>query len=189
MKLDLQQIINNPFAVRFAFFLGRVIPPRVGYPLCNAIGNWSATRHDSKVTQAVRLNQWVIRGANLNKEMLDKVVQETLQNNIRDLYNLYHYVPRPEATQRLIHLNPRACELIERPEFAERGLVIAGLHLSSFDLILQSICQQRLKAMVLTLPDPQGGRWVEYEMRKKTGMNLIPTSVSKLRQAVKHLKQ
>jgi phosphatidylinositol dimannoside acyltransferase len=189
MKIDLQQIINNPFAVNLAFFLGKAIPPGIGSPLCNFIGDWVATRRDSNVTEAIRANQWVVRGANLEKKTLDKAVQETLRNNIRDLYSLYHYVQNPEATQRLIHLNAVARELIERPEFAERGLVILGLHLSGFDLILQSICRQGLKAMVLTIPDPQGGRLIEYEMRKKTGMNLIPASLSTLRQAVKHLEQ
>lgn len=189
MKIDLQQIINNPFAVSLAFFLGRIFPPRVGYPLCNAIGNWIARRRDSKVTQAVRANQWMVRGANLGKETLDKAVRETLKNNIRDLYLLYHYVQRPEATQRLIHLEPLARELIERPEFAEYGLVIVGLHLSGFDLVLQSICRQGFKAMILTIPDPQGGRLIEYEMRKKAGMNVIPASLSTLRLAVKHLEQ
>ncbi len=189
MKIDLQQIINNPFAVRLAFLLGRAIPPGLGFPLCNFIGDWAAARRDSNVTQAVRANQWVVRGANLEKKALDRVVRETLRNNIRDLYHLYHYVENPEATQRLIQLNPLARELIGRPEFAERGLVIVGLHLSAFDLILQSIGRQGLKAMVLTIPDPQGGRLIEYEMRKKTGMNLIPASLSTLRQAVKHLEQ
>jgi KDO2-lipid IV(A) lauroyltransferase len=189
MEIDLQQIINNPFAVHLAFCLGRGIPPRIGYPLCNFIGDWVARRPDSNVTQAVRANQWVVRGANLEKEALDRAVRETLRNNIRDLYHLYHYVQRPEAKERLLHLNPLAHELIGRPEFAERGLVILGLHLSGFDLILQSICRQGLKAMVLTIPEPQGGRLIEYEMRKKAGMNLIPASLSTLRQAVKHLEQ
>lgn len=189
MKIDLQQIINNPFAVRLAFLLGRILPPSVGYPLCNVIGNWIARRRDSKVTQAVRANQWMVRGANLGKETLDKAVRETLKNNIRDLYLLYHYVQRPEATQRLIHLEPLARELIERPEFAEYGLVIVGLHLSGFDLVLQSICRQGFKAMILTIPDPQGGRLIEYEMRKKAGMNVVPASLSTLRLAVKHLEQ
>jgi lauroyl/myristoyl acyltransferase len=189
MKIDIQQIINNPFAVNLAFFLGRAIPPGIGSPLCNFIGDWVATRRDSNVTQAVRANQWVVRGANLEKKTLDKAVQETLRNNLCDLYRLYHYVQNPEATQRLIHLNPLARELIERPEFADRGFVIVGLHLSGFDLILQSICRQGLKAMVLTIPDPQGGRLIEYEMRKKTGMNLIPASLRTLRQAVRHLEQ
>jgi len=189
MKIDLQRIINNPLAVNLAFFLGKGIPPRIAYPLGNFIGDWIAMWRDSNVIRAVRANQWVVRGANLEKEALENAVRETLRNNIRDLYHLYHYVQSPEATQHLIHLNPLACELIERPEFAERGLVIVGLHLSGFDLILQSICQQGLKAMVLTIPDPQGGRLIEYEMRKKTGMNLIPASLSTLRQVVKHLEQ
>jgi KDO2-lipid IV(A) lauroyltransferase len=190
MKIDLQRIINNPSAVNLAFFLGKGIPLRIAYPLGNFIGDWIATWRDSNVIRAVRANQWVVRGANLEKEeALENAVRETLRNNIRDLYHLYHYIQNPEATQHLIHLNPLACELIERPEFAERGLVIVGLHLSGFDLILQSICQQGLKAMVLTIPDPQGGRLIEYEMRKKIGMNLIPASLSTLRQAVKHLEQ
>ena len=188
IKIDLQQIINNPFAVNLAFFLGKWIPPRIGYPLCNFTGNWAATRRDSNIIRAIRANQWVARGANLGKEMLDRAVQETLKNNIRDLYLLYHYVQNPEATQRLIKLDGFAHKLMQRLKFAERGLVIVGLHLSGFDLILQSICRQGLKAMVLTIPDPRGGRLIEYEMRKKTGMNLTPASLSTLRQAVKHLK-
>jgi KDO2-lipid IV(A) lauroyltransferase len=189
MKLDLQQIINNPFAVSLAFFLGRFIPPQVGYPLCNSIGNWIATRRNSNVTQSIRANQWVVGGARLEKEALDRAVQETLRNNIRDLYLLYHHVQDPEATKHLIHLSASAREVVKRPEFAERGLVIVGLHLSGFDLILQSLCRQGLKAMILTIPNPQGGRWIEYEMRKKTGMNVVPASLNALRQAVKHLEQ
>jgi KDO2-lipid IV(A) lauroyltransferase len=42
--------------------------------------------------------------------------------------------------------------------------------------------------MVLTIPDPGGGRRVEFEMRKRTGMNLMPVSVITLRQAIKHLQ-
>ena len=188
LKIDIQQVINNPFAVHLAFFLGKWIPPGLGYPLCDFIGKWAATRRASNMMRAIRANQWVARGANLGKESLDKAVQETLKNNIRDLYLLYHYVQNQEAAQRLIHLDGFAEKLVKRPEFAGRGLVIVGLHLSGFDLILQSVCRQGLKAMVLTIPDPQGGRWIEYEMRKKTGMNLTPASLSTLRQAVKHLE-
>jgi len=189
MRIDLQQIINNPLAVNLAFFLGKIIPTGVGVPICNSLGDWAASRRDSNVTRAVRVNQWVVRGANLQKEALDQAVRETLQNNIYDLYRLYHSVQNPEEMQRLIHWDAPAQGMIERPEFAERGLMILGLHLSGFDLILQSIGRQGFKAMVLTIPDPRGGRLIEYEMRKKTGMNLIPASLSTLRQAMKHLEQ
>ena len=91
--------------------------------------------------------------------------------------------------QRRIVIHPDERELLARPEFADRGLIIVGLHLSNFDLVLQSIYQQGFKGMVLTIPNPQGGRRVEYEMRKKAGMKLVPASVASLRQAVKHLER
>src|SRR5688572_30436226 len=189
MSIDLQQVIDSRRAVALASFLGKLIPPCIGYPICDLITNWVSTRRDSSVIQAVRVNQWVLRGADIEKKALDKIVRETFRNNVRNLYELYHYVHYPEDTQRMIRLDPPARELIERPEFGDRGLVIVGVHLSSFDLILQSVCQQGFNPMVLTIPNPQGGRQVEYEMRRRTGMNLIPTSVSALRQAVKHLER
>lgn len=148
-----------------------------------------AARRDSKLTRVVRTNQWVVRGADLEKQVLDQAVVETLRNNARDIYNLYHNIQNPEATQRMIVISPVDGELVTRPEFSDRGLVIVGLHLSNFDLILQSICRQGFKAMVLTIPNPQGGRRVEYEIRRRTGMNLVPASVSALKQAVKHLER
>src|SRR5215208_6669690 len=189
MSIDLQQIINSPVAVRLVSFLGQVIPPRIAYPVCDLIADRVASRRDSKVIRAVRVNQWMARGANLEKEALDRVVRETFRNNARNLYDLYHYIESPEATQSIISLNPVAYELVERPEFGDRGLVIVGLHLSNFDLALQSICRQGFKIMVLTIPDPQGGRKVEYEKRRKMGVNLVPASLIALRQAVKHLER
>jgi phosphatidylinositol dimannoside acyltransferase len=189
MSIDIQQIINSPRAVSLVFFLGKLIPTRLGYPICDLIANWMSTRRDSNVIQAVRVNQWVARGANMEKKALDKAVRETFRNNVRNLYELYHYIHHPEDTQRMMRLDPPARDLIERPEFGDHGLVIVGVHLSSFDLILQSLCQQGSKPLALTIPNPEGGRRVEYEMRRRTGMNLVPTSVSALRQAVKHLER
>jgi hypothetical protein len=106
MPIDLQQVINSPIAVSLVSFLGRVIPPRIGYSICDLIADWVATRRDSNVVQAVRVNQWMVHGANLEKEALDKAVWETFRNNARNLYDLYHYIQSPEATQRIISLDP-----------------------------------------------------------------------------------
>jgi len=187
--MDIQQILNSTFAVNLAFFIGRIIPPKIGYPICDSVGEWIASQRDSKVTQAVRVNQWVARGANLEKRELDHVIRETLRNNARDLYTLYHYIQDPNEMQRMISIDRKARRWIERPEFADRGVIIVGLHLSNFDFVLQSLCRHGFKPMILTIPNPRGGRRVEYEIRKKTGMNLIPISVNTLRQAVEHLEQ
>lgn len=189
MSIDLQQVINSPFAVRFLSLVARGITPRLGYRLCNLLGGWVAARRTSKLTQAVRANLWVVHGPDLKTEALDRAVQETLQNNARDLYNLYHYLGRQVALQRLIRLSPQAREILQRPEFAGRGLIILGLHLSNFDLVLRCMSQGDFRPLILTISDPQGGQRVEYEMRKRLGMNLVPTSASTLRLAVRHLEK
>lgn len=189
MTIDPQQVINHPFTVRFVSLAARLVPPAIGYPVCDLIGSWAAARRQSRLTRAVRLNQWMARGASMEPLMLDEAVRETLQNNARDIYALYHSLDRPEEIWKRICFNPLAEELVRRPEFANRGLVVAGIHLSSFDSVMLSLVRHGAKALVLTIPDPQGGRRVEYEMRRRTGMNILPASRDALRQAVQHLRQ
>lgn len=189
MSINLQQIINSPFAVQGVSMLARMIPAGIGHPVCDRIGDWIASRKDSMLTRAVRTNQWVARGATLNERELDCAVRQTFRSNARDIYTLYHNIHNPQAMQRKIVIPPAARALVNRPEFAARGLVIVGLHLSNFDFVLQSMAHQGFSAMVLTVPNPQGGRRVEYEIRKKTGLNMVPASVAALRHAVKHLER
>lgn len=189
MAIDLQQVINSPLTVQLTAAVTRAIPPAIGYPLCDWIGRWAASQHRSSITRAVRLNQWMVRGRTLGKADLDKAVRETLQNNTRDLFDLYHHIDRPEVIRRRICPSALVEELMQRPEFGGRGLVIAGLHLSNFDSIMQSICRQGLKPLLLTIPNPKGGRRVEFELRKRTGLNLVPASLAALRQAIRHLEQ
>ncbi len=187
MSIDLQNVLNSPFAVRLLSWIARGIPPQIGYPLADRIGDWIATRREAKLTRAVRLNQWRARGANLDTSALDQAVAETLRSNARDIYSLYHFLGKPQKMQQMISFSALAREILERPEFSERGLVILGLHLSNFDFVLRAVSPNGFKPMILTLPNPQGGRRVEYEMRKQTGMNIVPFSISALRDAIKHL--
>lgn len=185
-----QRFLDSRFSLALALLLGRWMPPRIGY----ALADWAATRliaarRDAPLVRAVRANQWVVRGETLSPEALDRAVEETFCNTARALFDLYHYLPNPKATWRLFVLDAVSQSLIRRPEFAERGLVVAGLHMSAFDLILQSLCRAGMKPLVLTIPNPQGGRRIEYEIRRRAGMNLLPASIPAMRQAVRHLQQ
>lgn len=111
MSIDIQQIINDPLAVRSLSLITQGIPPHFGYPLCERIADWIATRQ-TPLTQAIRVNQWMARGANLEKAALDQAVQETLRNNARDIYNLYHYLRKPDAMQKMISFSDAAREVL-----------------------------------------------------------------------------
>lgn len=189
MSFDVQQVVNSPFGIKLVSALGKSLPPRLGYRITRFVAGQIARRRDSKMVQAIRANQWVVRGGNLTGDELDKAVFETLSQSARSVFDLYHYIQNPEATRRLIVLDSVTEQLALRPEFDTRGLIIAGLHLSSFDLVLQGLTRQGMKPLVLTIPNPQGGRRMEFEMRKQTGMNLVPISVSTLKQAVRYLQQ
>ncbi len=185
-----QRFLDSRFSVALALLLGRLMPRRAGY----ALADWVAThliaaRRDSPTVRAVRANQWVVRGENLTPEALDCAVEETLRHTARALFDLYHYLPDPKAAQRRFVLDEVSQGLTRRPEFAEGGLVVAGLHMSAFDLILQSLCRMGMKPLVLTIPNPRGGRRIEYEIRRRSGMNLLPASLPAMRQAVHHLQR
>ncbi|MGE5374889.1 MAG: hypothetical protein ACM3XO_07500 [Bacteroidota bacterium] len=67
--------------------------------------------------------------------------------------------------------------------------LIFGQRLSSFDSVVLAMIRQGIQPLVLTIPDPQGGRRVEYEMRKRKGMNILPASLGAMRQAGRHLQR
>jgi KDO2-lipid IV(A) lauroyltransferase len=187
--MDLQQVINSSWGLKLAMWLARTAPPGVGYKIAGWVADIMSSRRGAPVVRAIRLNQWMAHGQNLEGRALDAAVRATFQHSARAIFDLHHYIDDMPATQRLVDLEPPVRDFVARKEFESRGLVAVGLHMSNFDLVLQWMCKQGLKPLVLTIPAPAGGRRLEYEARLKTGMNLVPTSVSALRQAVKHLQQ
>jgi lauroyl/myristoyl acyltransferase len=189
MTIDLQHIINSTFSLRFVSALAQRVPPRLGYPISSYVAKQIARQRNSSLVRAVRANQWVVNGETLEGEALNEIVCETLRHSARCIFDLYHYIHHLDAINQLIVLDPLSQQLVRRPEFDNHGLIVVGLHLSNFDLVLQWLFKQGIKPLILTIPDPQGGRRMEYEIRKKAGMNLIPTSVGALRQVLKHLEK
>ena len=189
MAFDFQQVVNSSLSLRLVSLLAQLFSPRLGYQIAYGLAEQIARRSNSDLVQAIRANQWVVNGEVLKGDALDRLVHKTLRNAARSLFDLYHYSHDFEATRRLIVFDASFDVIAQRPEFAERGLLIAGLHLSSFDLVLQWLSRDGLRPLVLTIPEPTRGRRMEYEIRKRTGMNLVAASVGALRQAVKYLQQ
>ena len=189
MTIDLQQVINSSFCVRFVSSLAYRLPPKVGYHIAYGFAEQIARQKNSRLVRAIRANQRIISRETLLGEALDKAVCETLRFSAHSLFDLYHYIHDFDATRQRIVFDASFDVIARRPEFDRRGLMIAGLHLGNFDLILQWLCRNGLRPLVLTIPEPRGGRQIEYEIRKRTGMNLIPASVGAFRQALKHLQR
>ena len=189
MTIDLQQVINNSLSLHVVSSLAQSLPPQWGYRVAYYLAGQIARRRNSALIRAIRTNQWVASRETLQGESLEKAVHETLRYAAHSLFDLYHYHHDVDATRPRIVFDSSFELIATRSEFDQRGLVIAGLHLSNFDLVLQWLCKDGLKPLVLTIPDPRGARRIEYEMRKRTGMSLLPASVGALKRALKHLQR
>lgn len=189
MTIDLQQILNSSSSLRLASALAQTAPPSLGHRIAALIADMFSSRRNARVVRSVRGNQWVVRGMNPDPQALDAAVRETFRQTARSIFDLHHYIDDMEATRRMIVLDEGAKALAAHAEFEARGMVAVGLHMSGFDLILQWLCKQGMKPLVFTIPDPQGGRRVEFEKRRKLGMNLVPASLNGLRHAAQHLQK
>ncbi len=189
MAIDWQRLIGSGFAVRAAAALGGLLPPALGFALADGIAAAIAARRTSRIVRAVRANQWVAGGETLGGAELDRATAEALRGTARSAYELYRGLRFPQEAQRLLVLDPGVERLVRRPDAAGRGLVVAGLHLGNFDLILHLLSLRGVKALILTIPDPRGGRRAEFESRERAGAVLLPASVPAFRNALRRLQQ
>ncbi len=189
MAIDLQRLFGSAFAIRLAGIIGQTIPPRLGYALADFIADRIASRRNSKIVRAVRANQWVARGEGPGGEELDRAVREAFRHAACSVFELYRGLRHLREALASIELDPSARFLLKRPEFAERGLVLVSLHLGNFDLVLHILSMQSIRPMVLTIPDPRGGRRMEFESREKAGATLLPASVPAFLKAIRHLRR
>lgn len=187
--VDLQQVLNSSLSLRLVSALARRLTPATGYRIASRLAEYIARQQHSQVVGAIRTNQWVVHGETLDASALEQAVCETLQHSARCLFDLYHFMDDLNTAGQMIVLEPSFQRLFRRPEFDQRGLIIIGLHMSNFDLVLQWVCKRGMRPLALTIPDPQGGRRMEYEMRKRTGINILPASVTSFRHTLKHLQK
>jgi lauroyl/myristoyl acyltransferase len=190
MSDSITETIVAELGLRLASLVGLLLPPRLGYAAADFIADRIAARRDAGMVQAVRVNQWVVRGEKLEGKALDRAVRETIRHSARSIFDLHRALQRPRAVQKSIFFDAGARHVMERPEYGERGLVVASLHLGNFDLILHMLTLRGMKSIVLTIPDAQdGGHRMEYESRKRAGVKLLPASFDSYREALRHLQR
>lgn len=188
MTIEARNIINSPFGLNLASWIGRYTPEATGHRIAQFAADRLSARKGWRMVQAARLNQWVVRGENLDQASLDEAVRQNFRCTARSVFDLYHNINNPEVFRRVIDVDPIAEQLVERPEFGQRGLVVAGMHLGGFDFIGQAAGVVGVKAMALILPAINSGYQKQFDMRREKGMNVLPTSSASIKQAIKYLR-
>ncbi len=188
MTDDARNLINSPYGLNLAYFIARAIPENLGRPIALWAADYISARKSWKMVQAARCNQWVVRGGQVNGHDLDQAVKANFRCIANAIYDLYHNVDNPSVFLRLIEPHPVAIQLVQRPEFSDRGLVVAGVHMSNFDMVFQMGGLAGIQALVLTLPELSAGYQKQLEMRVKKGMHVLQASVGNIKHAISQLK-
>lgn len=182
-----QAFLNSRVGVGIALTLGQTLPVRLGHPLAKFLGGLVAGRRRTAIVRAVRLNQWVVTGQRLSGRELDEVVRATFRHTARCQYDLYHNLQNGAATLRMVQLGPRLEKLVERMRAGEGSAVLAGVHLSNFDLAARAAALRGLRVQVLSYGDPGPGYEWQNAMRRRVGLDVTPVSMSSLRSATERL--
>src|SRR4030042_1800326 len=102
MSIDPRKIINSPLGLNLAYLIGRCTPdwfgPRIAFFLADRI----AARSDWMMVRAVRANQWVVGGEQLDKGTLDKLVATNFRTVASSIYDMYHNLYNPAVFLHMI---------------------------------------------------------------------------------------
>lgn len=189
MKFNLQSFSSSRLGIAVALGIGRFIPPRIGYPMTEAIARWIVSKKQSDIVQAVRVNQWMVSRDGITSEQLDDMVYKTFRHQTRCLYMYYRHLYDPKTSEDLIEITPKLAEVIKKSQNNTNPSVLVGIHMSNFDLIAYKASQHGLNALGLALGDPTGGHQWQYDIRQSYGFNVVPANISTIRAAEKRLRE
>jgi lauroyl/myristoyl acyltransferase len=88
----------------------------------------------------------------------------------------------------LVEFTPRALELIENSRQSKKGAIVAGVHLSNFDLVAQAAALRGLRAVGLSLPEPDEAVEWQHKYRRRSGIEILPASMANIRQVIERLQ-
>ncbi|MDZ7844557.1 MAG: lysophospholipid acyltransferase family protein [Anaerolineales bacterium] len=186
--MDLQNYLGNKHVVKASIFVGETFPLRIGYRLAELFARFLTKFENSDLSRAIRANQWVAQGENLNHKELVSATRAVLTHAGTCYFDLYHTWRDPEA---LLERVPTSRSIEDFIEFTNRdeGVLVVAPHLSNFDLVIRALASYGFKAKILTLENPTSGNEVQNRLRATTGLDITPLNDPQVyEKVIKHLK-
>lgn len=187
--MNLQDFLNSRRGGEVGLRISRWLPPRLGNSIARFAADRIAARRDLALVRAIRANQWVVGGCKDSPRSLDQNVKESLRHTAISFYTFFHYLENPEALQELIVFSPQAEYLIECSQEAKRGVLVSGVHMSNFDLVAIAAAYRGLRAVGLSLPNPNETVEWQHNLRRVRGLEILPASISGIRETISRLQE
>ncbi len=165
------------------------LPPSIGYAVGRLLADLFSAQKNSSLVQAVRANQWVVRGKQLSSDQLDEAVRDVFRHAARCYYDFYSNLRNPDAIRSMVSLSPQVEALIESSRNGNQGAMVVGPHLSNFDLAMLAMAYQGFRAQGISPEQPPGGYVIQNQIRASTGLKITPVSPKSLQQAIDRMRK
>jgi lauroyl/myristoyl acyltransferase len=190
IDMDLITFINSRLGPMLGIFLGRTLSTKQAYRLADFLGERVAARTNSLTVQAVRANQAIVRGIPYSSPLLNEVVRKVMRNAARGYADWYRAMAGgPAAVRARVEIDERLLEYVLEAQASDRGLVIVGAHMSSFNLMLLALGLIGYPIQALSYHQVRGAVHVDNAVRRKFGLDITPISMQSLRKAIQRLRQ
>jgi len=188
-QVDIDQTLNNPFALRFLSWFTQTTTPRSARGL---LKTWKALRSllrlVDKPEQTLVGNLEKIFGEEHSKKELKKIASECFYLRSLALFDFYHYRNDIAGLRKRIQLTENAAALFETMRQSERGVIAIAPHFISTDILGVELAQQFGNMQLISIANPSKSYQLDNQTRENYGTRVTPASMSALREAAKTLK-
>lgn len=190
MGMDIITFINSRLGPLVGLMLGRLLSREQAYRFAEWIARIVAARSNSFAVKAVRANQAVVRGLSSDSPELDQAVREVFRNAARGYADWYKAIAAgPEALTSSVTIEKNLEQSVRKSIANNRGVVIAGAHMSSFNILLLAMGVKGYPVQALSFANPRGAYHVDNALRRQFGLDVSPISIQSLRKAVRRLRE
>ncbi|MBC7315175.1 MAG: lysophospholipid acyltransferase family protein [Chloroflexi bacterium] len=186
--MRVQEILGSPPAILLGMALARIVPPGVGYWISRRLARAMRKRRNNLFT-TVRANIRQVVGPATSDEKLDEMAERAIYHAGCTYYDMFRQ--RRDSLRQyeiVLRASPETWEQVKSALQDRRGVIIAGAHMSNFDLAAQWIAAQGVEIQALSLAQPDIGTRVVNEIRRRRGVIVTPVGLDSLRAALKRLQ-
>ena len=183
------EVTNSSLGPKWIRKLCNFLPRTLAYRLGDALSSFMSQQSDLPLVKALYGNMAVVQGVPEGHPRLKDDIRQLFGNMARGYVDFFRALKKgPEAVFESCPFDPSLLKAIQSCRETGQGLVLAGAHSCSFDLLLLALTKHFPEVQALTKSDPKGSSVVMNEIRQGFGIRVTPISVGALRQAIERLK-
>jgi KDO2-lipid IV(A) lauroyltransferase len=186
--MRLQDFTSSKLVTQLGIFLAQHSPRQLGIGLSRVAAAVIA-RRKPEIYWAVKGNLRHILGSGVSDGMLHERTRQVFFHAGQTYYDFFRIVNQPPPLLiDAVKIPESLLVLIESDMASGRGVLLLGMHMSSFDLVILGLGARGLPIQVLSLADPGPGFQVLNRLRATSGFDVTPITPGSLRAAVRRLR-